>query len=124
MKHTKPCSAEHARFLRRRRRNIGLIWACRIGLLAALLGVWELVAALGWVDPFITSSPSRIAGTIASLYREGSLFYHIGVTLWETLAGFALAVAHRAASLLTHTASIWYGGLPPCCQADPAIFPT
>lgn len=92
MKHAKPCSAEHARFLRRRRRNIGLIWACRIGLLAALLGVWELVAALGWVDPFITSSPSRIAGTIASLYREGSLFYHIGVTLWETLAGFALAV--------------------------------
>lgn len=38
------------------------------------------------------SSPSRIAATIASLYADGSLFYHIGVTLWETLAGFAIAV--------------------------------
>ena len=38
------------------------------------------------------SSPSRIAKTIASLYADGSLFYHIGVTLWETLAGFAIAV--------------------------------
>jgi len=38
------------------------------------------------------SSPSRIAKTIASLYLDGSLFYHIGVTLWETLAGFAIAV--------------------------------
>ena len=30
--------------------------------------------------------------TIGSLYADGSLFYHIGVTLWETLAGFAIAV--------------------------------
>ncbi len=38
------------------------------------------------------SSPSRICKTIGNLYREGTLFYHIGTTLWETLAGFAIAV--------------------------------
>ena len=42
--------------------------------------------------PFHHELPSRIAATIASLYADGSLFYHIGVTLWETLAGFAIAV--------------------------------
>ena len=85
-------STEHARFLKKRKQNLILVWALRIGLLALILGLWELVTALKWVDPFIMSSPSRIAKTIASLYRDGSLFYHIGTTLWETLAGFAIAV--------------------------------
>lgn len=85
-------SKEHARFLKRRKQHLALVWVCRIGLLGLLLGMWELVTACGWVDPFIMSSPSRIAATIASLYADGSLFYHIGVTLWETLAGFAIAV--------------------------------
>ena len=86
-------SKEHAVFLRKRKKNLALVWAMRLGILALLLGLWELVTALGWIDPFIMSSPSRIASTIASLYADGSLFYHIGVTLWETLAGFAIAVA-------------------------------
>ncbi len=85
-------SKEHALFLRRRKRNIALVWALRAAVLILLFGLWELVTACGWVDPFLMSSPSRIAKTIASLYRDGSLFYHIGVTLWETLAGFAVAV--------------------------------
>ena len=85
-------SKEHARFLRKRKNNLILVWALRIGLLGLILGLWELITALGWVDPFIMSSPSRILKTIDSLYREGSLFYHIGTTLWETLAGFAIAV--------------------------------
>lgn len=91
MKHPE-FSLEHKKYLKKRRLNVALVWGLRIGLLALLLGFWELSTACGWVDPFIMSSPSRIAATIASLYRDGSLFYHIGVTLWETLAGFAIAV--------------------------------
>ena len=91
MKH-ESYSREHVLFLKKRKQNIVLVWVLRVGILALLLGLWELVTALGWVDPFIMSSPSRIAATIASLYADGSLFYHIGVTLWETLAGFAIAV--------------------------------
>ena len=86
-------SAEHKNYLRRLRREDGLVHAARIGLLLVLLGIWELVAAMQWVDPFIISSPSRIARTIGELASDGSLFYHIGTTLWETLAGFAIAVA-------------------------------
>ncbi|MGN0823355.1 MAG: ABC transporter permease [Candidatus Gallimonas sp.] len=85
-------SREHALYLKRCRRKSALVWTFRIGLLVLLLGLWELVAATGVVDPFITSSPSRIAKTIASLYRDGSLFYHVGVTLTETIVGFLIAV--------------------------------
>lgn len=91
MKHPE-YSREHARFLKKRRQNLAIVWALRIGLLALLLGLWELVTQLGWVDPFIVSSPSRIGKTIASLYADGTLFYHVGVTLGETLLGFVIAV--------------------------------
>lgn len=86
------CSPEHALYLKNCRRENTLVQIARAGLLVALLGIWELIAGLQLVDPFIISSPSRIARMIADLASDGSLFYHIGTTLWETLAGFAIAV--------------------------------
>lgn len=97
-------SREHALFLKKRKRNLLLVWILRFGLLALLIGLWETVTAFGWVDPFIMSSPSRIAKTIASLYTEGTLFYHIGVTLAETLIGFFIAVALGVAVAL----ALWW----------------
>lgn len=85
-------SEEHRRFLKKQRNHSIIVWSLRVGVLLLILGIWELITAVGWADPFIMSSPSRIAKTIADLYRDGSLFYHIGTTLWETLAGFAIAV--------------------------------
>ena len=38
------------------------------------------------------SSPSRILATIGSLYSSGELFYHIGITLYETLLGFVISI--------------------------------
>ena len=85
-------SSDHALYLKRLKKQTIFINVVRVSLLVLLLGIWELAAALEWVNPFITSSPSRIAKTIAELYRSGELFYHVGTTLWETLAGFAIAV--------------------------------
>ena len=84
-------SPEHRRYLRKKRRSALLVWLLRAGLLALLLGLCELTADVGWTDPFLSSSPSRIAAAVAGLYADGTLFYHIGTTLWETLAGFALS---------------------------------
>lgn len=86
------CSDEHLVFLKKRRLRIALVWTLRIGVLALLLGLWELSTYLGWADPFLVSSPSRVAKTLKSLYDEGTLFFHIGTTLWETVVGFVLAV--------------------------------
>ena len=85
-------SGEHLAFLKKEKKNVAIVWAARVGVLALILGVWELIAQLELVDPFIISSPSRIAAMIGELWSNGSLFYHIGTTLWETLAGFAIAV--------------------------------
>lgn len=85
-------SKEHLAYLKKQKANAVLVHILRIGLLLLLLGVWELSAQLEWVNPFITSSPSRIVLCIADLYRNGSLFYHIGTTLWETMVGFFVAI--------------------------------
>lgn len=92
MKNERPYSKEHLLYLRNTRKKNILINVARIAILLVFLLVWELSATLEWVNPFITSSPSRIVTAIVDLYKNGTLFYHVGTTLWETLAGFALAV--------------------------------
>lgn len=81
-------SEQHADFLRAQARKTRLIRLLRYVILAMLLFVWEIAACVGWIDPFIVSSPSRVAATIGRLYQNGELFLHIGVTLFETVVGF------------------------------------
>ena len=93
MKIKNAVSKEHLLYLQTEKRKNVLVNLSRVAILAFLLLIWEVSARFAWVNPFITSSPSRIAKTIADLYKNGSLFYHVGTTLWETLAGFFIAVA-------------------------------
>lgn len=85
-------SREHLLYLRGVRRKSIFVNIVRLAILLLFLTIWELSAQFTWVNPFITSSPSRIAKTIVDLYKDGSLFHHVGTTLWETLAGFFIAV--------------------------------
>ena len=85
-------SPQHAAYLSSVKRKNMTVTAARVAVLIVFLLLWELSARFAWVNPFITSSPSRVCKTLVSLYRDGSLFMHIGVTLKETLYGFFLAV--------------------------------
>ncbi|MGN1372813.1 MAG: ABC transporter permease [Candidatus Coproplasma sp.] len=85
-------SIEHRKYLKGIKRKRIIINVARFGILLLLLGLWELCAQLKLIDPFITSSPSRIIKTVGELYSNGSLFYHIGITLFETVVGFVIAV--------------------------------
>ena len=94
MKHkNKTYSAQHALYLKGIKRKKIAVHLVRAAILVALIGLWELFADTGVFDPFITSSPSRVARTIADLAAAGTLFYHIGITLMETITGFIIAVA-------------------------------
>lgn len=63
----------------------------QIGLLVFLIALWEILARTGKINAFITSSPTRIWETIKMLFENGTLFYHIRVTLYEALLGFFIA---------------------------------
>jgi NitT/TauT family transport system permease protein len=74
----------------RRRKQAVYFW--RYFILVGLLGGWELSARFGWIDEFFFSRPSAIAARLATWATEGtadgSLWYHLWVTMEESLLGF------------------------------------
>ena len=85
-----PAQQEYRQQEQLHRRNVMI---CRGMLLVLLLAVWELCARLGMIDDFIFSSPSRVFFCFWGMVRDGSIFGHIGITLFETLISFGLVVA-------------------------------
>jgi NitT/TauT family transport system permease protein len=61
----------------------------RLLLIAALLVIWE-ASARTIADEFFVSRPLVIAARFAELVSTGRLFFHGGITIVETLAGFVL----------------------------------
>ena len=90
-------SREHLAYLKKERNKKIIITVSRILILLLLLGFWELFAQLKVIDPFITSSPSRVAITIADLYKNGrnacGLFNCGGFRLCDS--GCSLGKRHR-----------------------------
>jgi NitT/TauT family transport system permease protein len=83
-------SDRHARFLRALRLRQAQVSVVQLAVLAAFLAVWQLAASWRIIDPFITSQPSAIAEKVLELANDGSLGYHIAVTVIETLIGFGI----------------------------------
>ncbi|MBQ8452007.1 MAG: ABC transporter permease [Clostridia bacterium] len=87
----KQFSLNHKKFVAKEKRKTFFVHFGRILLLVLILGIWEISANANWIDPFITSSPSRIVNEIISLAKTGSLFKHVSVTVYETILAFALS---------------------------------
>ncbi|SDM12452.1 ABC transporter permease [Sediminibacillus halophilus] len=51
---------------------------------------WELASRQEWIDPLIFSSPSQVGLLFTEKLLDGSLWFHLQVTLIETIIGFAL----------------------------------
>ena len=79
-----------------------LVISARVLLLILLLGLWEAAVRLGAADPFIVSSPVRVAATVAKLAARRELLPHVLATFTETVAGFlsGTAIGVAAAVLL------------------------
>jgi len=81
-------SSEHREFLERVRNRRLYVRITQVAILVLFFLAWELSAKYGLIDPFITSQPTRMARTLLSLHKDGTLYMHIGYTLAETIAGF------------------------------------
>lgn len=93
MPHESGLSPYRKAYLAKRKRTAAFVRVMRYTILLCILVFWELSTRIGWMDPFITSSPARAAATLRRLLMDGSLFLHIGVTLYETVAGFLIGTA-------------------------------
>ena len=73
-------TAEHLQFLRKQKIHKITVHVTQVVVLFIMLAVWELAAQLGWIDSFITSSPSRIWATLKELVADGTIFRHAWVS--------------------------------------------
>lgn len=85
----KDISLERKKYLRKLRLDKLYVRITQLGILVGFIVLWELLANKGVIDSFITSKPSKIISTFASMLNEG-LLKHIGITCLETLIGFLL----------------------------------
>lgn len=85
-------SAAQREYLRTYFKNLRKIKLYRLIILISFIALWEILTLLKIIDPFIFSSPSRIAKCFITMSKDGSVFYHIGVTLLETFVSFLLVI--------------------------------
>ncbi|SFR77159.1 ABC transporter permease [Anaeromicropila populeti] len=62
----------------------------QVAIFVVFVGVWEICTRVKIVDPFVFSSPGRVMEAVLEMAKDGRLFYHMGITLFETFLSFAL----------------------------------
>lgn len=82
-------SNERKLFLQKKKKRKLAILFTQIFILVAFIILWEILANLGVINPFITSQPSRILDTILD-FSSNNLVLHVLTTCYETLVGFLL----------------------------------
>ncbi len=84
-------SKARKKYLRNIKKDKCLVLLGQIIIFALFIGLWQLLADTGAIDPFFFSSPSRIVNTIIDLAEDGNLWIHIWTSLYETIIGFIIA---------------------------------
>lgn len=79
----------------RARRLPGPLLIKQVAVIVGLLAAWQLVETWFGTD-FWTSSPDAIVEQLVEWIRDGALWTALGVTLTETVGGFALGAAAGA----------------------------
>ncbi len=90
------------------------IFLTRLGLIVGFFGLWEAAVALGWLNPFFFGRPSGIFADLWRITSSGYVFYHLWITLQESILGLALGGASGVAVAFALAASpFWNRVLDP-----------
>lgn len=81
---------EHKDFLKEKNKLKIKITFFRCFIVVGFLIIWELLSRLKLINTFLFSSPSNIFMTLIKLIKNGELFRHIGITLYEVLISFGI----------------------------------
>ena len=83
-------SEEHKLYLKKRKRKNHIIRLSQILIITLFIIIWQLLADFKLINTFIFSSPKDVLNTIITLFKQGNLFNHIGITIYETIISFSL----------------------------------
>src|SRR5690349_1797823 len=103
---------------RRKRKTVNDSFVIGLIVPTVLLLAWELCSRLGFFPPNLLPAPSTVIITLYNLAVSGSLFSHIGVTLYRVLVGFFLgAIVATFVGALTGYSRTFRQLLDPLLQA-------
>jgi NitT/TauT family transport system permease protein len=74
---------------RRRGRRANLVLAARVGVVLALLGLWQLLSGRV-IQAFLISNPIDVAKKLVVVLQSGSMHHDISVTAKELVLGWAI----------------------------------
>lgn len=80
----------HNRFKLRRRRVTAAVGVTQLVILLLFIGLWEAAGQNKWIDPLLFSYPSKLFRLLWEMSFDGSIWPHVGMTVMETIVGFAL----------------------------------
>ena len=83
-------STEHINYIKNVKNRNRKIKTTQLLILFSIFLFWEIAGDLKWIDPFLTSTPSRMLKELIKLFWEGNLFNNIFITCFETILGFIL----------------------------------
>ncbi|MGH9280376.1 MAG: ABC transporter permease [Acidimicrobiales bacterium] len=71
------------------------VWSAAWPKLAAIviaLAAWQAIYLSGWRPPYVLPSPATVFGELATLFREGTIWKPVAITMQRALLGYAIAV--------------------------------
>jgi NitT/TauT family transport system permease protein len=74
-----------------------MIVATQVGILVAIIAIWEIGADAGFIDAFFWSKPRAIFNTLAIFFTTGDAFTDIAFTFRSTILGFLIGTAAGSA---------------------------
>ncbi|NIK76544.1 NitT/TauT family transport system permease protein [Paenibacillus castaneae] len=80
----------HIAYKQRKRRLTTAVLMTQAVILVLFVGIWEAAGRNNWIDPLLFSFPSKLFAQLWKTMADGSIWPHVGVTVAETVAGFAL----------------------------------
>lgn len=118
-------SKEQREFIRKYRLNKLLIFVIQVLIVVVFFVTWQYLSSNNIINAFIFSSPTKVVNTIYGLYLGGDLFYHIWVTVYETLIAFGIGlVLSIGISILLYLSNRLYKVLDPfltCLNSLPKV---
>jgi len=83
-------SLEHKLFLKKNKRYNFLVRLSQLAIIVLFIVIWQILADLEIINTFIFSSPKKVLNCFIGLHNGGSLYKHIGITIFETVLSFGL----------------------------------
>lgn len=87
-----PITPSHEAYIINYLKKLKKIRIYQIIIIVSFLLLWEITTRLKILNSFIFSSPSRVIKCFLDMSADGTIFYHLGVTLFETFVSFSLVI--------------------------------